>query len=392
MVEKHRSNNRTKQRKKNMQSQHIDIRKLHPNNGQLEERGLPRNPRFIRNDKYIKLLQSIRDDPEMLELRELIVYDSGDASIGYIVVGGNMRLRAMKELGYKEAPTKLLPPEFPIDKLRRIILKDNSSFGETDFDILVSDFDIAEIADAAIDIPNVDFGVDDTNDKNGADGKKDTSADNDDGEDDDDNVDTRKVFDVLYDSDNDFEIPTLLKEMQAGKVELPITPWGANSRLRKDVATYHFYVDDYRFEKLWSDPSGLLSSNCKAIVEPNCSCHDQTPIAYGMQLIYKKRWLARYCQECGIKVYVDLNVAPKFIEYNKMGVPKGYNAFFTRGLAGFETALLNDLEVAQEISGRETPNLVVYGGGKTIQKICQEKGLLYITDFVNNNYSETEQA
>ena len=145
--------------------------------------------------------------------------------------------------------------------------------------------------------------------------------------------------------------------MQAGKVELPLSPWGANSRLRKDVATYHFYVDDYRFEALFKDPINLLTSGCKAVVEPNCSCHDQTPVAWGIQLIYKKRWLSRYFQECGIKVYADLNVSHKFIEYNKMGIPKGYNAFFTRGLDGWMESLKSDLQVAQEISGLENQTL-----------------------------------
>ena len=194
----------------------------------------------------------------------------------------------------------------------------------------------------------------------------------------------RSMFkDVLYESDNVFEIPNLLLDMQAGKVELPLSPWGANSRLRKDVATYHFYVDDYRFEALFKDPINLLTSGCKAVVEPNCSCHDQTPVAWGIQLIYKKRWLSRYFQECGIKVYADLNVSHKFIEYNKMGIPKGYNAFFTRGLDGWMESLKSDLQVAQEISGLEKPNLIVYGGGTEIQKFCREHGLLYVTDFIN---------
>lgn len=192
-----------------------------------------------------------------------------------------------------------------------------------------------------------------------------------------------EVKDVLYESDNIFEIPNLLIEQQAGKLELPFSPWGANSRLRKDVVTYHFYVDDYRFEKLWKDPINLLTSGCKAIVEPNCSCHDQTPIAMGIQLIYKKRWLSRYLQECGIKVYADLNVSHKFIEYNKMGIPKGYNAFFTRGLDGWMESLKSDLQVAQEISGLEKPNLLVYGGGDEIKEFCRKHGLLYVTDFIN---------
>ncbi len=134
----------------------LPLSKIHPNTGQLVSKGIPKNPRFIREGKYEKLLQSIKDDPEMLSLRELIVMDSGDKNVGYVIIGGNMRFRAMKELGYKEAPTKILPSDFPVDKARRIILKDNASFGETDFDALLSDWSIEDISSAAIDIPDID--------------------------------------------------------------------------------------------------------------------------------------------------------------------------------------------------------------------------------------------
>lgn len=134
----------------------LPLSKIHPNTGQLVSKGIPKNPRFIREGKYEKLLQSIKDDPEMLSLRELIVLDSGDKNVGYVIIGGNMRFRAMKELGYKEAPTKILPSDFPVDKARRIILKDNASFGETDFDALLSDWSIEDISSAAIDIPDID--------------------------------------------------------------------------------------------------------------------------------------------------------------------------------------------------------------------------------------------
>lgn len=126
---------------------------LHPNNGQVED--LPKNPRFIRDEKYKKLIQSIKDDPEMLELREIIVYDTGDPSLEYVIIGGNMRYRAMKELKYTEAPCKILPTNFPKDKMRRIVLKDNSSFGETDFDALINEWSMEEIDAAAIDIPDI---------------------------------------------------------------------------------------------------------------------------------------------------------------------------------------------------------------------------------------------
>lgn len=190
--------------------------------------------------------------------------------------------------------------------------------------------------------------------------------------------------DFLFESNNEFEIPTLMIEKQAGKLELPLTPWGANSRLRKGVSTYHFYVDDYRFSAVWKHPETILKSGCKAIVEPNFSLHNETPISYGLQEIYKKRWIARYLQEMGICVYADLFVAQKFKEFNKLGIPNGYNAFFTRGLCDFAENVKLDLEIAKEISGKDNPNLIVYGGGKKVQSLCQELNLLYITDFINS--------
>ena len=260
-----------------------------------------------------------------------------------------------------------------------IILRSNINNGEWDYGALTIDpiFQDIDLDFVGITIPE------ERKEKNKT---RDVAEQSDEGDGEEEGMEAfyRSMYkDVLYESDNEFDIPNLLLEQQAGKVELPLSPWGANGRLRKDVATYHFYVDDYRFEALFKDPIKILTSGCKAAVEPNCSCHDQTPIAWGLQLIYKKRWLSRYFQECGIKVYADLNVSHKFIEYNKMGIPKGYNAFFTRGLDGWMESLKSDLQVAQEISGLERPNLVVYGGGSEIQEFCRNHGLLYITDFVN---------
>jgi hypothetical protein len=103
----------------------------------------------------------------------------------------------------------------------------------------------------------------------------------------------------------------------------------------------------------------------------------------GLTDAIQKAFLSRYLQECDINVYVDLNVSHKFIEYNKMGVPKGYNAFFTRGLDGWMESLKSDLQVAKEISGLDKPNLCVYGGGEEIQAFCMDNSLLYVTDFIN---------
>lgn len=137
-----------------MNSKNIPLTQIHTNDGQIE--GLPKNPRFIRDNKYKKLVQSIKDDPEMLELRELLVYDTNDEKKQFVVIGGNMRYRVLKELGYKEAPCKIIPNGFPIEKLKRIVLKDNSSFGEIDFDLLINEWELEEIESAAIEIPNID--------------------------------------------------------------------------------------------------------------------------------------------------------------------------------------------------------------------------------------------
>ena len=139
--------------------------------------------------------------------------------------------------------------------------------------------------------------------------------------------------DILFPSDNLYDIPCLRIDKQAGHLELPFVPYGTGRR-NKRVATLHFYVDDYRFNALWKNPAKIFDNNPAAAVEPNYSLFDTTPLAFGLQFIYQKRWMARYWQENGIRIYVDLNVSSKFFDYNRMGVPDGWNAFATRGALG----------------------------------------------------------
>ena len=107
-----------------MKTEKLKISKLKNNSGQIA--GVKKNPRIQDDAKFQKLKKSLQDFPEMLELRELVVYPlNGD----YIVVGGNMRLKALKELGEKEAVCKVLPDSFPPEKINEFIIKDNVSFG-----------------------------------------------------------------------------------------------------------------------------------------------------------------------------------------------------------------------------------------------------------------------
>lgn len=130
-----------------MNAQDIKLYQLRNNTGQIS--GLPGNPRLMKDDRFIKLVKSLQDDPEMLSLRELIVFPHKDT---FVVIGGNMRLKALRELGYSEAPCKVLPADTHIEKLKAIALKDNSSFGEYDYEALANEWDAQLLADCGIEV------------------------------------------------------------------------------------------------------------------------------------------------------------------------------------------------------------------------------------------------
>ena len=352
---------------------------------------LAENPRKIKKEDFQRLVDSIHING--FWNHRPLGCEEKDGQL--TVLAGNQRLKAVKKLKLKEVPV-VIYTDLSDDERNDIILRDNINNGDWDFNALQVesafadvDFEFIGLDLSSFDEPQPSPGAakvkQQIKENKGDDDKSEEEEEDDESEQDGEKEDFYRnmLGDFLYESDNEFEIPNLLLDQQPMHVELPLTPWGANSRLRKDVNTYHFYVDDYRFEALFKDPIKLLLSGCKQIVEPNCSCHDQTPIAMGIYQIYRKRYLARYFQECGVKVWVDLNVSHKFIKYNKMGIPNGYNAFFTRGLDGWMESLKLDLQVAQEISGLQKPNLCVYGGGDEIQEFCRANGLLYVTDFIN---------
>lgn len=359
------------------ESRIIPLEQLEPNSGQVE--GIPANPRYLTDKEYKSLKKSIKENPELLTYRELLVYPYEER---YVIIGGNSRYRALYDLGYTEAPCKIISAGTAKEVIKKYILLDNKSSGEWELSLLADGWSQLEIDDIGLNIELPDISTDDIPVEDSSDETDEKEDDN--VEDEEDNMPFYQsmLSDCLYESNNIYDIPTLRLDMQAGKVILPLAPWGADSRLRKDISTYHFYVEDYRFEAIWKDPTKVLISGVRALVEPNLSLFDTTPVAYGLQQIYKKRWIARYFQECGIKVYADLNVSRKFQEYNKLGIPKGYNAFFTRGYADRISHLEEELEIAREISGLETPNLIIYGGGAKVHEFCAEHNLVYVEQYM----------
>lgn len=121
-------------------NKNIKISELALNTGQVP--GLPKNPRFIRDNRFKDLVKSIQDAPEMLDYRKLLVYPFNGK---YVVLCGNMRLRACKEIGYKEMPCMIVPEETAPEKLREYTQKDNVAFGQNDWDALANEWDVDEL-------------------------------------------------------------------------------------------------------------------------------------------------------------------------------------------------------------------------------------------------------
>jgi hypothetical protein len=185
------------------------------------------------------------------------------------------------------------------------------------------------------------------------------------------------VPNTIWPSDNAEGVPTLLLDRQAGVVDLPFTRWGRGCRRSRMRGTFHFYTDDYRFSRLWGRPQDLVNSACVAAVEPNWSVHAQTPPVVALWQTYRKRWLARLWQESGVRILVDLHVAPEHAEINLLGVPRGWRSFATRGSAARLDLLDREHELALSVAGALSVLLVVYGGGKAVAQRCRERGWLH---------------
>ena len=106
----------------------------------------PNNPRLIKDDKFAKLVQSIKDLPQMLAIRPIVVNSD------MVVLGGNMRLKACKEAGLKEVPI-IIADNLTEEQQREFLIKDNISGGEWDWQMLANDWDTEQLDSWGLDIP-----------------------------------------------------------------------------------------------------------------------------------------------------------------------------------------------------------------------------------------------
>jgi ParB-like chromosome segregation protein Spo0J len=119
----------------------------------------PNNPRVLRDDKFQKLKQSIQEFPKMLSLRPMVIDENN------VVLGGNMRLRALQELGFTDVDETWVKRSSDLteDEKKRFIIADNVAFGEWDWDTLANDWEVVDLEAWGMEIPqfNQDINLDD---------------------------------------------------------------------------------------------------------------------------------------------------------------------------------------------------------------------------------------
>ena len=118
-----------------------------------EVKNNPNNPRIIKDDKFSKLVKSIKEFPKMLEIRPIVV------NADMIVLGGNMRLKACKEAGLKEVPV-IFAHDLTEDEQKQFIIKDNLGFGEWDWDMLANEWEPELLEDWGLEVWKSDAVVD----------------------------------------------------------------------------------------------------------------------------------------------------------------------------------------------------------------------------------------
>ena len=115
----------------------------------------PNNPRLIKDDKFKKLVQSVKDFPEMLNIRPIVVNQD------MVILGGNMRYKACKEAGLKEVP--IIITDLSEEQQKEFLIKDNVSGGEWDWDILANEWESEQLNEWGLDVwqqaPDIDYDI-----------------------------------------------------------------------------------------------------------------------------------------------------------------------------------------------------------------------------------------
>ena len=129
----------------------LPIDKIELNTGQIE--GLPANPRQWTRDDIDSIAKSLKETPELFEMRPCIVYPVGDI---FVLLAGNLRFTGARQNGEKDVPCCVVKADTPVEKLKEIVIKDNGSFGAWDMDALANEWDDMPLTDWGVPVWNVE--------------------------------------------------------------------------------------------------------------------------------------------------------------------------------------------------------------------------------------------
>ena len=292
-----------------------------------------------------------------------------------MIIGGHQRKKIIETL-LSSDPDLLVDVRVPereltIDEARELNVRLNKNVAEWDFDVLANNFELDDLLEWGFEEKELDLSLfhleSDLESEEEALSEEDIPL-------------FYRVPDAVWGTDNEYGIPLLDISMQAKCLEAPFVGWGTRARKDRMTGTYHFYVDDSRFEALWRDPIDVANSACVSIVEPNFSVYDDMPKTVALWQMYRKRWIARWAQAAGITVFVDLNISHRHEDVRFLGVPIGWRAYATRAYS----ERLDETEVeytkALEHSGAGSILFVVYGGGKKAEELSKNYGWIWYPD------------
>lgn len=188
----------------------------------------------------------------------------------------------------------------------------------------------------------------------------------------------KSLDEIVWPSDSKAGIPEIDVEMQADGIIEPFRVWGDIARSKVMAGTYCHYTEDYKFTGHWSNPDKLLKSCCSVAIEANFSVRPRMPFPVVIYEIFRKRWLSRYWQSQGVKIIVDMNVAPAYLLLNLLGVPKGWKFYATRAHTGEYDILNKVFDLCCHHAETDKIKFLVYGGSDTTTLArCQRNGWLW---------------
>jgi len=320
-----------------------------------------RNPRQITKDQAKRLVESFN---EFGQVETIAIGPNNE------VYNGHQRLNVLKDKYGDEYEVEVRVSSQELTEKQReklTVYLHKGAAGVWDFDTL-SEFDLDDLLEWGFDKHELDLDL--------------WQPESEEAEDEpvSDEELINRVPDAVWGSDNLYGIPMLDLNMQADHLEAPFAGWGTMARKNKMTGTYHFYVEDNRFEQIWRNPIDVANSACYALVEPNFSVYADMPKAVAIWQMFRKRWLARWFQSIGIRIIVDLNIAHRHDDLRFIGVPEGWKSYCTRAYSARLDETVIEYEQAVKHAGGGTILFVCYGGGKQAEALSMERGWIWYPD------------